>query len=116
MKFYKTLLYLNNINIVTNINCMENYKNIKVFLSKSNNVFNGEQIKNAKNLQKIRSTYFINNIFNFIHPVTQLKIAKYNKSIQNKIGIRPFLYKNASIRFTLKLRHQVNINSVVENI
>ena len=38
-------------------------------------------------LDKIKSSYYINNLFSFINDKTKLNLIKYNKNIQNKIDI-----------------------------
>ena len=55
-----------------------------------------------KMLENIKSVYFIKNLFYNLTPLTQLKIVKYNKSLQNKIDITLMNYKLLSERYIVQ--------------
>ena len=44
-------------------------------------------------LKNIKSTYFIKNIFLYVHEKQKLKVVKYNKSLQKNIDISITNYK-----------------------
>ena len=52
-------------------------------------------------LENIKSFYFYKIIFSFINEKKKLKIAKYNKNIQNKIDINITNYKIFSGRYII---------------
>ena len=53
-------------------------------------------------LEKIKSVFFIKILFYNLTPLTQLKILKYNKSLQNKIDITLMNYKLLSERYIVQ--------------
>ena len=74
-KILNKILFLNSINIASNIYSMNNV--------------NTKYTSNKKaTLDKIKDQSFINKIFNCIKKVNTLKITNYNKTLQNKINIK----------------------------
>ena len=53
-------------------------------------------------LENIKSVFFIKILFYNLTPLTQLKILKYNKSLQNKIDITLMNYKLLSERYIVQ--------------
>ena len=52
-------------------------------------------------LEKIKSDYFVKNIFTFLEDINQLKIIKPNKSLQNLLNINIINYKFLSRRYII---------------
>ena len=52
-------------------------------------------------LKNIKSTYFIKNIFLYVHEKQKLKVVKYNKSLQKNIDISIINYKLFSGRYII---------------
>ena len=52
-------------------------------------------------LEKIKSDYFVKNIFTFLEDINQLKIIKSNKSLQNLLNINIINYKFLSRRYII---------------
>ena len=50
-------------------------------------------------LEEIRSKYFVNNLFLYLHHKTRLNLLKYNKTLQKSENIDIFHYKNFSNKF-----------------
>ena len=52
-------------------------------------------------LKNIKSTYFIKNIFLYVHEKQKLKVVKYNKSLQKNIDISITYYKFFSGKYII---------------
>ena len=92
MKLFNSFLYLNSINIATNIYCMEN----------------------NSGLNKIKSKFFVNNLLQeHLLQSRKLKIVNYNKEFQKRLDINIKDYINYQNAFNIIAKYD-NIEDVEE--
>ena len=58
-------------------------------------------MNSKKMLEKIKSSYFLKNIFSYIYEGRKLKLAKYNNSLKIKIDINLINYKLFSGKYII---------------
>ena len=49
-------------------------------------------------MEKIKSSFFINELFSYLNEEIKLKMIKYSKNLQNQLGVNLFNYKIFSKR------------------